>query len=74
MPKVEDSSENFGKCICRNCPTYTDCTREKNEKLFCAKGESACSLVERGCICGACPIWEKYDLSKGYFCLHGIAQ
>ncbi len=73
MAKVDDTPENVKKCVCPNCPTYTDCTREKNERLYCAKGESACPLVERGCICGTCPIWATYGLEKGYFCLHGKA-
>ncbi|HLM83745.1 MAG TPA: DUF2769 domain-containing protein [Candidatus Bathyarchaeia archaeon] len=74
MPKVDDNQENFAKCVCPNCPTYTECTREKGEKLFCGRGESACPLVEKGCICGTCPVWDKYGLEKGYFCLHGVAM
>lgn len=74
MPKVDDNQENFASCVCQHCPTYTDCTREKNEKLFCAKGETACSLVERGCICGTCPVHDKYNLDGLYFCLKGEAQ
>jgi len=74
MAKVSDTPDNLKKCICPRCPTYTDCTRKKKEKFFCAKGETACPVVQKSCICGDCPIWYMFGLEKGYFCLHGKAQ
>lgn len=73
MAKIEDTPENLARCICEKCPTHDSCAKEKKELLFCARGESACPLIERGCICGDCPNWALYGLEKGYFCLHGKA-
>ena len=39
------------------------------EKLFCAYEESTCITEEKGCLCPACPVTEKYDLDKVYYCL-----
>jgi hypothetical protein len=76
MTKVPDTKENMMKCVCMRCPTYqqSDCPKSKMEGLFCAKGQSSCELEEKGCICGTCPVWDEYGLSKGYFCLHGKAE
>lgn len=76
MSKVPITPENEGKCICPGCPTFlaNDCPKEKNERLYCGKGKSACELPEKGCICGNCPVWDEYSLANGYFCLHGQAE
>jgi hypothetical protein len=70
MAKVENSAENFKACICAGCPTYgaSACPQEKSEKLYCARGLSACELASKGCICGACPVWTKNGLNNFYFC------
>jgi len=26
------------------------------------------------CNCAGCPVWAEYDLSKGYFCIHGASE
>lgn len=71
MSKVSNTKENLTKCICEGCPTYqaTSCPKDNKEKLYCATGKSKCSLVGKGCLCGACPIWSEYKLNDGYFCL-----
>jgi hypothetical protein len=74
MAKVPKTAENEALCACPRCPTHDKCAKEKKETLYCATGKSACELVDRGCICGACPLWEKYSLSKGFFCLNGSAE
>ncbi|MFA6306547.1 MAG: DUF2769 domain-containing protein [Patescibacteria group bacterium] len=75
MPKISNTKENFAKCLCAGCPTYQadSCAKENKEKLYCATGKSNCSLVNKGCICGACPVWSENKLTKGYFCLKGEA-
>lgn len=76
MPKVPDTKENEDKCFCPRCPTFvqTNCPKEKQEILYCAKGKTACELTEKGCLCGACPVHEKYDLDGGYFCFKGAPE
>ena len=69
--KVPNTKENYDKCICTNCPSYNDCTKEKNEKLFCAKGKSACDMNHNGCICGECPVQSENRFSGMYFCING---
>lgn len=74
--KVPKTPDNAKKCLCPTCPTYLseDCPKNGDENLFCAAGKSKCDLPEKGCFCGACPIWTEYGLSGGYFCLNGEAQ
>lgn len=76
MEKVPDTRENADICFCLKCPTYlqTGCPKEKEEILYCAKGRTDCELKEAGCLCGACPVHEKYLLDGGYFCFRGKAQ
>ena len=76
MAKVPDTKENMMKCICPKCPTWmsSDCPKNKIEGFYCAKGKTTCNLTDKGCICGTCPLWEEYSLSKGYFCLNGAAE
>lgn len=62
---------------CPNCPTYLsdECPAAKQEKLFCGRGKTECdNLTKKDCICGTCPVWQRYDLSKGYYCLNGLAD
>lgn len=76
MAKVPDTPENTEKCFCPKCPTFlqSDCAKEKHETLYCAKGKSVCQLGEYGCLCGACPVHEEYNLDGGYFCLRGATK
>lgn len=76
MIKVANTSENEKKCRCPGCPTWqaNNCPKEKMENLYCAKGKTACELVDKGCLCGMCPVFEENNLSKGYFCFNGVAE
>lgn len=75
MSKINNTKENFAKCICGGCPTYQaeSCAKGNQEKLYCAIGQSSCRLAKKGCLCGGCPLWSEYDLEDGYFCLTGAA-
>lgn len=54
------------QCICKGCPSYVDC----GEPLaFCLVGVSKCIKTEKGCLCGTCPVFEKMNFDRGYFCL-----
>jgi hypothetical protein len=71
---VEDSAENAASCICPKCPTYDECMREADDRLFCARGETSCEPTGRGCNCGECPVWADNDLNGYYYCLEGAAE
>ena len=76
MAKVIKDEANLNKCVCPNCPSYNNCAREKNEKLYCAAevGRSTCKYKMNGCICGSCAVHMANKLAKGYYCLNGSAE
>jgi hypothetical protein len=62
-------------CECPNCPTYNECAEEKAELLYCIAGVSpACITEESGCICPACPVWDKIGFKNDYFCTKGTEK
>ncbi len=65
---VPDSPENFQICLCVNCPTYNECTRKDDQRLFCSRGRTQCQITRNGCICGECPVATNYRLAGYYFC------
>jgi hypothetical protein len=79
MPKeVPDTPENMEICIkfCGACPTH------KSNKLggappmalFCARGASSKpkdEIVDNGCNCFGCEVFQVYELKGGWFCIHG---
>jgi len=71
--KVEDAPENAERCRCPSCPTFDACMREKQQALFCARGNSDCVPAPVSCLCGECPVWAQYELSGYYFCIKGAA-
>ena len=76
MGKVPENLENKNDCICPSCPTHNsiECPAKNNETLYCARGKTICEVIDKGCPCGQCPIWDKYSLSGGYFCLEGASE
>ncbi len=58
-------------CICKNCPSFVDCSGESIGYCFPSIGKSKCIAEEKGCICGGCPITEKMGLKNTYFCTKG---
>jgi hypothetical protein len=60
---VPDSEENFKKCICKGCPSYTECMGKGAEGLFCACGKSGCEVEEDECLCDGCPVDAEYKLT-----------
>ena len=60
------------ECICPDCPTYTDCAHEANERAYCVAGRSpACVAEDLGCVCPACPVTDALGLAYLTFCLEG---
>jgi len=74
MAKIPDTQENIQKCICGGCPSYSQCMRDNDEILYCARVKSACEIVKNGCLCGACPLTPEFDLDKMYYCEIGAAE
>jgi hypothetical protein len=60
------------KCICPTCPTYTDCAKNANEKMFCSIGKSfMCITFEKECLCTQCPVRGELGLNNMFFCIRG---
>jgi hypothetical protein len=73
-PVVENTEENRQICrkYCVNCQNYKHHSLEKHQptELFCGCGTSnAQNMKEIGCFCPACPLFIKYHLRGGYFCV-----
>lgn len=70
---VIKNEENLKKCVCADCPSYDECTMEKEELLYCSTeiGKSACEINRKGCICGTCPVQLENNLISGYYCVTG---
>jgi hypothetical protein len=68
--KPKNNAENFGKCICINCPLYTDCNKNNAERIFCARTKAGCPMDDKkNCICPKdCPVYEDNNLTGAYFC------
>ncbi|MEN6342509.1 MAG: DUF2769 domain-containing protein [Methanospirillum sp.] len=59
-------------CICPQCPTYTPCAGDAQERLYCVLGRSPrCITEDLGCVCPACPVTEELGLEHLTFCLEG---
>jgi hypothetical protein len=61
---VPDMRENFERCVCAECPTYTRCMRDGREGLYCARGATKCEITEEeDCSCARCPVDQEYRLT-----------
>jgi hypothetical protein len=78
MSKVPDTPENMEICkkFCGPCPSFKP--NQLNEHppmaLFCARGASEKpkdQITDNGCNCFGCGVFQKYELSGGWFCIHG---
>jgi len=70
---VPFNDQTKGHCQCVDCPTHEQCMR--NEIVFCSAGNSGNSseMVQKGCLCSACEVFQRYSLAGGYFCMNGEA-
>ncbi|MFA6228467.1 MAG: DUF2769 domain-containing protein [Patescibacteria group bacterium] len=71
---IQKTEANSGRCVCGQCPSYSDCLRDRAEGLFCASGKATCEIKKSGCLCGGCPIATEYNLNGGYWCIEGVAE
>ena len=67
---IMDKKKGIGLCICRMCPSFTDC---KEEIAYCLaeKGSSGCIKEEQGCLCPGCPVQAEEDFQHVYYCIRG---
>ena len=65
---VPDVKENADRCLCPECPTYNECMSNRNQRIFCSRGNTECKLDEEGCICEKCPVWNEYPIKSFYYC------
>jgi len=70
--RERELSRMRAECICPDCPTYTECAGEREERLYCFLGKSPeCITDELGCICPDCPVAAEAGLVNLYFCTTG---
>ena len=79
MSKVPNTPENLEICkrFCGPCPTFkpNELNKISPNALFCARGASekpAKEIEDKGCFCFGCEVFQKYELSGGWFCMHGF--
>ena len=56
------------KCICKQCPSYI---KSSEEIAYCFRGKSKAIKEEKGCLCPACPVQEKFKFKHVYYCTKG---
>jgi hypothetical protein len=67
--------QNRAKCICHTCPTYNECMRADDQRIFCVMGKSAtCTFDKKACLCPACPVTRILGLKRSYYCIRGSEQ
>jgi len=62
---------NRGLCSCPKCPTYNDCMKEKQDRMYCWTGKSPCTVNPTGCLCPACPVAALMGYSHASYCTGG---
>jgi len=78
MVNVDNTPENMEICkqYCGPCPTFkpNGLNEVEPHALFCARGASEKSkekIKDNGCNCFMCPVFRKYELTGGWFCIYG---
>lgn len=62
-------------CICEPCPSYNECMRAVEGRLFCIAGRAEnCTFDPRSCLCPECPVKKDLGLKKAYYCIRGTEQ
>ncbi len=72
MPVVNEE-QNWQRCLCGRCPSFSECAQERGEGLYCGVGKSECISETLGCLCAQCPVSKHSQLCASYYCLHGEA-
>jgi hypothetical protein len=71
--RIEALKAERAKCICMNCPTYTECAEKLDQGFFCFTGTSIiCIDQEVGCLCPTCPVPQDTGLQyTAFYCTQG---
>jgi hypothetical protein len=60
------------KCACPTCPTYTECSKNDQEGIFCMMGNSFRCINEiKGCNCPTCPVENDLSMKDNMYCMRG---
>ncbi len=63
------------RCPCPTCPTYTECAKEREEKMFCIYGMTPdCIVRELKCICKKCPVHAELGFRGMRYCTRGAEK
>jgi hypothetical protein len=65
---------NRSLCVCPKCPTYSECMRQKEERMFCWYEKSPCPVTPTGCLCPTCPVAALMGYSHTYYCSGGTER
>jgi hypothetical protein len=62
----------ISKCMCGQCPAYTNAARALGESFFCGTGKSFRHITTLvNCLCGGCPVKGDLGLRHDSFCMKG---
>jgi hypothetical protein len=60
------------KCACPTCPTYTECSKNDQEGIFCLMGNSFRCINEiKGCNCPTCLVENDLTMKDNMYCMRG---
>jgi hypothetical protein len=62
------------QCICKQCPTYKECSAGEEAFVFCTIGRSECITNEIECICPTCPFAAEFGLKNKFYCIRGVEK
>ena len=69
MKKVQTYAD---KCQCPPCPSYTECSKNDDEGIFCLMGNSFRCINEiKGCNCPTCPVEHELSMKDNMYCMKG---
>ncbi len=74
--RIDTLRAERAKCICMNCPTFTECAEKLDQGFFCFTGMSVvCIDHEVECICPTCPVPRDTGLTHtAFYCTRGNEQ
>ncbi len=68
-PAIPLTLANLLRCSCMTCPSFPAIG---GEAVYCSGGKSSAAIVEKGCNCVICPLYDRCgSFNVAYFCIHG---
>ena len=52
---IPDTKKNAKKCRYPECPVYNECLDKNNERLFCSRGSTKCTIEKKDAYAYAAP-------------------